>query len=255
LVIRAQAKKAIISGGIRYAPLAGFDEYSSNYEAYMTSPDESITIHLFTSAPMHGEHINTTLKYLLDYVAEQSREARLGEREAIVHAGVDGVTAEFSGMQEGAPFQGRAVVLRPIKSKQLILIVFAHGEGMWDEHGRQAYDTTLENLSFFMVTPRKDCPVATNRVYGYMRTNPIKIGGEGLAGPEREEVYLNSLLGPHGEMVSFYRQGSVTEDGVVLDEFLLEYGNVHQTIYMDIYHYESPKAPMSMTCSGPLVLP
>lgn len=254
-LIRAGTRKEIISGGFRYAPLTGFDGYSNNYEAYMSSPDETVTVLLTASTPFHGEHINNTLKYLLQYIEREFRETVTGDRVEIELDGVKGISADFSGLRQGTPFQGRATVFRPSKSKQLVILVFAHGEGKWDEHGEKAYTTTLENLSFFEITPRKDCPISSSRTYGYTPENPIKIGGEVLDGPDREDVYLSSLLGPHGELVSYYRQGSVNEGDLILDEYVLEFANQRKMLYLNIYDYETPKAPMSMTCSGPLVLP
>lgn len=45
--------------------------------------------------------------------------------------------------------------------------------------------------------------------YGYDKKNPVKVGGVlESSGPTNERKYLNSLLGPQGQDLLFYRAGS-----------------------------------------------
>lgn len=55
----------------------------------------------------------------------------------------------------------------------------------------------------------RNYPKNTDSRYGYGEINPIKVGGVSKGGgPQEERDYLNSLSGPNGENLSFYRIGS-----------------------------------------------
>jgi hypothetical protein len=255
LVIRAQGSQMLISGGFKFAPLVGFDWYNNNSEAFMISPDKNISVILVSNAPHPGEHINTTLKQIAEYLVDQYQNATSSERQEIRHAGVPGVTADITGMDAGVPVQVRATVLRPQYSKQLIIYVAIHGSQIWQQQGEEVYSTVLENITFFEITPMADCPVSNNRSYGYTRENPIRIGGNSSDGEEREHDYLGSLLGPHGELVSYIRQDSNDSGEGAVDEYAIWFGNEFGTIYFDAHTYQAPKAPFGMTCSGPFPEP
>ncbi|GAO43565.1 hypothetical protein [Flavihumibacter petaseus] len=51
--------------------------------------------------------------------------------------------------------------------------------------------------------------LSTDTTYGYSKENPIKVGSKTSGeGPSNERRYLNALLGPHGEQISYERRGS-----------------------------------------------
>ncbi|OKL41090.1 membrane lipoprotein lipid attachment site-containing protein [Pontibacter flavimaris] len=48
-----------------------------------------------------------------------------------------------------------------------------------------------------------------DKTYGYEQQNAIKVGGaREQSGPLNERRFLNALLGPNGEAVGYYREGS-----------------------------------------------
>jgi hypothetical protein len=255
LVIRSESVRKMTSGGFNYAPLADFDRSFNNHEIYMTSPDESLTVLLTARTAYPGEHIDTALKYYLEYIQKQFKDVVTGDRLPITFQGAEGVTSDLSGTDNGKPFQARAMYLRPPKGKLLLIVVFAYGDGAWQAQGEKTYQEITGNISFFEIKPWSGCPLSTKPSYGTTKADPIKVGGELLNGPNLSEDYLSALLGSHGEVVSYYRVGSAEGGLVVLDEYTVVYGSQTRTLYIDIYAYEAPKAPTGMSCSGPFAKP
>jgi hypothetical protein len=253
LVVKVKNTNKVVSGGFNYATFEGLEKEISNHEVYMYSENDKLNIYLSADVPYPGEHLNTSLKYYMEWAAEEYRNVVENDREEFTQAGAEGVSKFFTGLtKDGEPFQARVTFLKPEQGKRLLILVYAYGEGAWDEFGGQAYQSTLDNISFFELTPWAACPVSTKPSYGFTRENPIKLGGELLRGPDREEEYLSALLGKEGEVVFYTRTDTVEVGGVTLDEYIIRIGSQTKTLYIDIYHYEPIKAPSGMTCSSPL---
>ena len=104
--------------------------------------------------------------------------------------------------------------------------------------------------------------VETDKTYGYTENNPIKIGGvaEGEKARHRE-AFLNALRGPQGQPISFVSHGSccmfdVGTGGKVkgnLEVLLVTYPKIPKPVilYLDAYHFETPKAPQGFTFASP----
>ncbi len=253
LVIKVDSVRKVISGGFNYAVLDGLEKDTNNHEVYMYSAGEKLSILLSARAPYPGEHINTSLKDFFAWTQDEYRNVVEGDREDFTQAGAEGVSKYFTGQtKDGKPFQGRITFLRPEKSKMLVILIYAYGENAWEEFGADAYQKTIEKISFFEITPWEGCPVSTKPSYGYSKESPIKVGGELLSGPDREEDYLSALLGQHGEVITYFRVDTVEVNGTIIDEYRVVYGSQVKTLYLDISHYEKSKAPAGMTCSGQL---
>ena len=113
------------------------------------------------------------------------------------------------------------------------------------------------------IAPAADAPplqvieVSTDATYGTTEANPIKSGGGFGDGVEREGIYLSFLRGPHGESISSSRDGSCcsfpTPNGVIGGMGLLDVytvtisGGGTRKLYIDMYDYEAPKAPVGFT--------
>lgn len=101
--------------------------------------------------------------------------------------------------------------------------------------------------------------VSQDKTYGYTSENPIKVGGfSEKDGPYNEMRYLNSLYGPHGEIIRYDREGSCcffrTPNGIegiagLLDRFKITYKGLKEPIflYLNMYDYEEPMAPYGFT--------
>lgn len=91
--------------------------------------------------------------------------------------------------------------------------------------------------------------VAKDAEYGYKMEKPIKVGGGVMNGPERQRSYLEALLGPKGESVSYSRIGSCCgfdrKNMKPLDMYEIHYEGLGEPIvlYLDSY------------AKGPLLIP
>jgi hypothetical protein len=106
------------------------------------------------------------------------------------------------------------------------------------------------------VPPLKITEVSTDATYG-TEPNPIKTGGGMSDGVERERAYFSQLRGPHGERVTYERQGSCcsfpTPNALIGGMALLDIYSVKiegggtVKLYLNMYDYDAPKAPVGFT--------
>jgi len=84
--------------------------------------------------------------------------------------------------------------------------------------------------------------ISSDKTYGYTASNPVQVGG----GPANERAYLGMLMGPKGEEVQFKRQGSFGGFEVPVDGYECSYEGADSSvvIYIDMYTYKDPKAPV-----------
>jgi hypothetical protein len=94
------------------------------------------------------------------------------------------------------------------------------------------------------------CPVASDSAYGVTPSNAVKVGLDEKSGPEREAQYLKALRGPAGQPVRASRIGSALSDGTILHIYELTYEGREKPValYLDVYHFETPKAPIGFVC-------
>jgi len=87
--------------------------------------------------------------------------------------------------------------------------------------------------------------------YGYTKENPIKVGGakDGV-GPLNERRFLNALVGPNGEIISYERLGSTSTGRneltrVIIDMYKITYDGLKQDIilYVNMYQTSELKVP------------
>jgi len=100
--------------------------------------------------------------------------------------------------------------------------------------------------------------VSDDGSYGYKKENPIKVGGaKSSEGPLNERRFLNALLGPNGEKISYFRRGSCcsfeTPNGIMggglLDMYEVNYSGLEKPIvlYINMYDFGILKAPKGFT--------
>jgi hypothetical protein len=100
--------------------------------------------------------------------------------------------------------------------------------------------------------------ISSDESYGYTPSNPIHVGGtKESSGPLNQRRFLNALLGPAGEEVSYVRKGSCcafkTENGFngfgLLDRYEVSYTGLDSPLilYIDMYDYGELKAPKGFT--------
>lgn len=95
--------------------------------------------------------------------------------------------------------------------------------------------------------------ISDDSTYGYHMSNAIKVSG----GPTNERRYLNALLGPNGEPVSYFRHGSCcpvkSDNGMMgmamLDIYEIKYEGIEKPVilYLNMYDPGILKAPVGFT--------
>jgi len=97
-----------------------------------------------------------------------------------------------------------------------------------------------------------------DKSYGYTERNAIKVGSEGGSGPLNERRFLNALLGPNGEAITYTRTGSCcafkTPNGMIdnmgmLDRYSITVaGNSSPIIlYLNMYDKGDLQIPVGFT--------
>jgi hypothetical protein len=100
--------------------------------------------------------------------------------------------------------------------------------------------------------------VSTDDTYGYSEKNAIKVGsGSALGGPAAERKFLNALLGPNGQTISYVRRGSCcavkSPNGfsgwAMLDIYEVKYSGLEKpiTLYINMYDPGVLQAPKGFT--------
>jgi hypothetical protein len=114
-------------------------------------------------------------------------------------------------------------------------------------------DYAMLNQQTFVLTA-----VSTDATYGYAQSNPIHVGGTIESnGPLNQRRFLNALLGPAGEEVTYVRKGSCcafkSENGFsgygMLDRYEMTYAGLASPVilFIDMYDYAELKAPKGFT--------
>lgn len=98
--------------------------------------------------------------------------------------------------------------------------------------------------------------ISDDPTYAYDQKNAVKVGGVG-SGPTNERRYLNALLGPNGESITYHRLGSCcqipSKNGLmgyaVLDIYEVTYDGLEKPInlYINMYDPGILKAPKGFT--------
>lgn len=100
--------------------------------------------------------------------------------------------------------------------------------------------------------------VSTDSTYGYTKENPIVVGdGNFRNGARNERLYLETLVGPNGEQVSYKRLGSCcgfeTPNGYLgkglLDKYEVKYRGIESPIvlYFNFYDVSEKYIPVGFT--------
>lgn len=100
--------------------------------------------------------------------------------------------------------------------------------------------------------------ISDDETYGYTQQNPIKVGGvKNSSGPLNERRFLNALLGPESQPLTYYRQGSCcpfkSPNGLMgsglLDKYEVKYDGLEKPliIYINMYDAGELKAPKGFT--------
>ena len=198
----------------------------------------------------------TLLKGFLANVGKDVTDLKTGEFAPVKVGKLDGLSADVSGTVFAAKSTGRVTVADTGKNGFFVafaLAVDGSEDGKrWQTEGKQIQDAVLGSVEFFepvaVSAPSGTCVVSTDPTYGYSQENPIKVGGDDFDGPPREEAFLDNLLGPKGEKLTYTRQGSNGFGDTILDIYIIKGLDKDITLYIDEYSFTEAQAPVGFTC-------
>lgn len=179
-----------------------------------------------------------------------------GQYTSAVVDGIEGLSTEISGILFEKEIAGKVIVVGLDHSRYFISIGIATistDNNLWENEGRKNNDLIIGSIHFLeppSSTISKTCPISTDPTYGYSQDNPIKVGGGDFGGPSRERVYLDNLLGPNGETISYNRTGSFSYGNTILDIYVISGLNKDVTLYIDEYSFIELKAPVGFVCKA-----
>ena len=120
-------------------------------------------------------------------------------------------------------------------------------------------DTRTKEIEFLDDNTYFLTETSTDKTYGFDKSNPIQVGGsrESL-GPKNERRFLNALLGPNGEKITYFRTGSCcsfkTPNGTIdnlglLDRYKITWNGSSDTIdiYINMYDKGDLFIPVGLT--------
>ena len=246
------------AGGFSFQPLNGYDVDPQDAQVGVFSPSRSIVISII------GVTDNTTPKtpeeIIEEFVGEVAEagdgEFTLGESYPVTVDGIEGLRVDLTGTMFGVPFQGEAFAVVRSDSQYLFgmgLGNIAQNPDEWEAVGGDALERMIGTIKFLGgSTAGEGCPISADDTYGYTMENAIRVGGGPFEGPAREGNYLDNLLGPNGEAISYVRLGSQGFEETILDIYEVTYPGLGDPIilYIDEYAYEAPAAPVGFNCSG-----
>lgn len=198
---------------------------------------------------------------VLDELSKDGGElSKSSESTPILINNVEGIAFDLTGNLFGAPIEGQSIAVSPTED----FIIFGVGvanltsdDQLWRESGSIVFENMLNSIIFIEtpvitipteLVPTGECEISTDSTYGYTQENPIQVGGGAFDGPSRERAYLDNLLGPNGESLSYERQGSTSTETTILDIYIVTGSGINETIYLDEYNYSEPQAPVGFTC-------
>lgn len=124
--------------------------------------------------------------------------------------------------------------------------------GIWDALGLAIQNKLLASVHFLPSDGL--CLQSSEPTYGYSADDPIAVGSQALYdGRTREETYLATLRGPQGEEVFFSRlDPRYNAADTIVDPYEISYTGLAAplTLYFDIYHYETLRAPSGLSCEA-----
>lgn len=174
--------------------------------------------------------------------------------QSIMIDSVEGLIFDITGSIYETMFKGQAVIVMPKKNQFFFGLGLANvdfEENLWDDEGKIIFKTLISSIGFLTedeLSTSSICTISTDKTYGYSEENPIRVGGDAFGGPSRERAYLDNLLGPNGEQLTYERIGSFETDDTILDEFIIKGAGKTIILYIDEYSYSVPMAPVGFTC-------
>jgi hypothetical protein len=255
LPISLEEPYTVAAAGFAFRSPPGYVVNIRGQQVALTDPTGNMHISLM-GIPGHVEGI-TPQKILDDFLESVAGtfDGRLNQTgsQAITIDGREGLAVDVTGHFFDRPVQGQAVAL--FESGEVLFFGLAISDadpdsGWWQDEGQPAFAAFLATIRFLTEADQLVCPIATDESYGYTEENPIQVGGGALGGPSRGRVYLDNLLGPNGEDLSYRRIGSLPFEDTILDIYEISGLSQPVQLYLDSYTSSPLQAPVGFTCAS-----
>jgi hypothetical protein len=248
----------ILEGGFSIRPVIGYVYDIQGGDFITGDPKRTITLS-FSGETFYteGETPEQIIDGYLDTLARKGDgEFTKGSSYPITVDGIEGLAYDVTGSLYDIPLQGQTFIVNPDETQYLFGLGLANtsiDKSSWENDGNRVFIALIDSIIFNPDTGDMGvCPISIDDSYGYTKDNPVKIGGGAFGGPARERAYLDTLLGPEGQTISYERMGSESYEDTILDAFTITYAGLSTpiVIYIDEYSFEALKAPLGFTCSS-----
>ena len=255
------AREEVEGASYTYQPIAeyGTTVRPGQVTQYIEADEFSLILTIAERPALPSEDAREALNGFLEAMGNDIGDLIFGEFYPITVGEIEGLATDIAGTIFDSDMAGQVVSLATSNDR----IFFGSGLGAvspqkdyWQEEGDAAFDALLGTIEFSQ--PSGDIPVcliSDDPSYGFSQENPIKVGGGAFVGPSRERAYLDNLLGPNGEAVSYVRSGSFPLGDVILDLYTVDIQGVGTvSLYIDEYNYVGLQAPVGFTCAEAFIL-
>jgi hypothetical protein len=247
--------RVVKEGGFSFRPPVGYDVDIQGAQVGVFDKAGTIIISIYgaTSNPQNKSPDEIADEFLEGVFKKGDGEYKKEISYTITIDGVEGLAYDLTGMLFGSPLRGQAIIVMPSNKQFLFGLGIANtgqDKKRWENEGGKVFNALINSVTFSTSSSSSTgaCVVSTDSTYGYTKENPIKVGGGAFDGPPRERAYLDNLLGPKGEKITYERTGSIPFGDTFLDVFEISGLGKTITLYIDEYVYTEPQAPVGFTC-------
>jgi len=232
------------------------------FQSSIASPDEHMMISVIKEDLIPADTSEACLEQMLGQMIADLEDVIPEALELLTVGGRQAAARRLNGDMFSQDFTGRMVSIstRPGSCITLLAVTLgADRDERWQTEGEPALQVMLNSMVISEVsTGGEPCQVSTDPDYGLSPDDPVRVGNTNLYdGYAREQLYMLALRGPNGETLRYEREGPTNNDaGEILDVYVVTYGSLTQPIYLylDMYTYETPLAPLGFTCPSSIPL-
>ena len=252
--LKTGSESRSLAGGFAFNRLIDFDDHVNTASVSYLTEDRNVSAFLYAYKSTSALMMTGIANRYIEFLEDDFEDFQPSEPVISTSDGLEKATVDFTGIKDDEPARGRFTLYQPLDSKMVYFIVVAIGDQRWERQGEKVYAAIDSTITFFPIQIKEGCPIHTNPGYGSTGA-PIRIGGGLRDGDQRINNYLDALLGPKGELVSYYRDGVEEVNGLSLERYELQFGRQRRTLFFDIYSSSDVSAPSGMHCSTNLPRP
>ncbi|MFZ3071335.1 MAG: hypothetical protein WA110_09490, partial [Anaerolineaceae bacterium] len=250
-------------GYFAFQPLTTWDPSGSAMSLDVTgkkvsqsNTEETLFFSLVSEPSGKNTSVDACLNMILERMAQDVAGFQSSPAELVSTSGAEGLQSGLSGTLFGSPMIGSLAVFDPQGNCFSLLGLSAaqNAPVLWDQSGRYAFTKLLAGLRFLSTDTPVACQISTDQDYGVSPESPIRVGNTNLYdGLSREEAYLNTLRGSGHQEIYYSRlDPTYNQNDEIVDVYEITYDGLAEpvTLYFDMYHFETPLAPLGYTCEA-----